>query len=99
MSSAPRWMAGGGTASSVLISLCSRGISLYDPDGYVAGPPNEAFERLRQEDPVHWQDMPDGTGYWAVLRHSELVRVARSPDLFSASLGGVMLEDLPEEQL
>ena len=46
-------------------------IDLYDPDGYVAGPPHDAFEALRRTDPVHWQDMPDGTGYWAVLRHAE----------------------------
>ena len=72
---------------------------LYDPDTYVDGPPHEAFEELRRTDPVHWQDMPDGTGYWAVLRHADVVHVARSPQLFSASLGGVVLEDLPEETL
>ena len=74
-------------------------VDLYDPDTYVEGPPHEAFEHLRRTDPVHWQDMPDGTGYWAVLRHADVVHVARSPHLFSASLGGVVLEDLPEETL
>ncbi|MGH2685293.1 MAG: cytochrome P450, partial [Actinomycetota bacterium] len=44
-------------------------------------------------------DMPDGTGYWAVLRHADVVHVARTPAVFSASLGGVVLEDLAEEQL
>ena len=32
------------------------------PDTYVEAPPHEVFERLRRDDPVHWQDMPDGTG-------------------------------------
>jgi cytochrome P450 len=72
---------------------------LYDPDGYVAGPPHAVFEALRREDPVHWQDMPDGTGYWAVLRHADLVTVARNPQLYSAEIGGVVLEDLPPETL
>lgn len=74
-------------------------IDLYDPDGYVAGPPHAAFARLRRDDPVHWQDMPDGTGYWAVTRYADLVQVARHPALFSAARGGVMLEDLPPETL
>ena len=49
--------------------------------------------------PVHWQDMPDGTGYWAVLRHADVVHVARHPVRFSAATGGVMLEDLDPDQL
>lgn len=71
----------------------------YDPDGYVAGPPHEVFARLRREQPVAWQDMPDGTGYWAVLRHADVVTVAREPVLYSAATGGVVLEDLPPESL
>lgn len=74
-------------------------IDLYDPDGYVAGPPHETFTRLRAEDPVHWQDMPDGTGYWAVLRYDDVVTVARDAQTYSAALGGVVLEDLSPETL
>ena len=72
---------------------------LYDPDSYVAGPPHELFARLRREQPVVWQDMPDEPGYWAVLRHADLVHVAREPVLFSAATGGVVLENLPPESL
>ncbi|MGZ6908512.1 MAG: hypothetical protein ACXVJ7_12665 [Acidimicrobiia bacterium] len=72
---------------------------LYDPDGYVAGPPHEVFTRLRSDQPVVWQDMPGQPGYWAVLRHADVVRVAREPQLFSAATGGVVLEDLPPESL
>jgi cytochrome P450 len=74
-------------------------VNLYDPDGYVDGPPHEEFERLRREDPVHRQEMPDGTFYWAILRHADVVHVARHPVLFSAALGGVVLEDLAPEVL
>jgi cytochrome P450 len=74
-------------------------VDLYDPDGYVAGPPHEALERLRLEDPVHRQDMPDGTFYWAVLKHADVLKVAREPLLYSAWEGGVVLEELDPEAL
>ncbi len=69
-------------------------VDLYSPDTYVESPPHAAFEQLRADDPVHWQPMPDGTGYWAVLRHADVTNVARHPKVFSAELGGVVLEDL-----
>jgi cytochrome P450 len=74
-------------------------IDLYSPDTYVPGPPHEAFEELRRTQPVYWQDMPDGTGYWAILKHADVVHVAREPVLFSASEGGVVVEDLEPERL
>ncbi len=67
---------------------------IYSPDAYVDGPPHDAFSRLRREQPVCWQEVPDQAGYWAVLRHADVVHVARHPELFSASEGGVVLEDL-----
>jgi cytochrome P450 len=74
-------------------------IDLYDPDTYVAGPPHEAFAELRRTQPVYFQDMPGEVGYWAVLKHADLVHVAREPRLFSASEGGVMMENLAPDQL
>jgi cytochrome P450 len=68
-------------------------IDIYDPDWYARDDPHETFAELRRTDPVHWQDMPDGTGYWAILRHADLVHVARHPELFSSWRGGVVLED------
>jgi len=80
-------------------TILSAAYDLYDPDGYVAGPPHDVFTRLRAEEPVVWQDVPGEPGYWAVLRHADVVRVAREPVLFSAATGGVVLEDLPPESL
>jgi cytochrome P450 len=51
------------------------------------------------QDPVHWQPAADGGGAWAVLRHADVTHVARSPEVFSASEGGVVLEDLEPDQL
>ena len=82
-----------------MTAIDHEGPDIYRPDSYVAGPPHQVFEQLRRSDPVHWQDMGDGTGYWAVLRYADVVHVARESQLFSASAGGVVLEDLSPEQL
>jgi cytochrome P450 len=74
-------------------------VDLADPDAFVTGPPHEALAVLRRTDPVHWQPMAEGPGFWAVLRHADVVHVARHPEIFSASEGGVVIEDLPPESL
>jgi cytochrome P450 len=69
-------------------------IQLWDPDAFVEAPPHEFLAELRRTQPVYWQDMPDEPGFWAVLKHADLTAVAREPVLFSASEGGVVLENL-----
>jgi cytochrome P450 len=73
-------------------------VDLADPDTFVHGPPHEALAELRRRDPVHFCPMDDG-GFWAVLKHADVVKVARSPGLFSASEGGVVIETLAPEQV
>ena len=72
---------------------------IYSPDLYRDGPPHDLFAELRRTDPVHWQDIPGQAGYWAVLRHADVVEVARQPLLYSAETGGVVMEDIPPQQL
>lgn len=72
---------------------------IYSPDVYADGPPHELFAELRRTQPVFWQEIPNKRGYWAVLRYEDVVHVAREPVLFSAAAGGIVLEDLTEEQL
>lgn len=74
-------------------------IDIYDPNGYVAAAPHDDFALLRRERPVFRQEMPDGTHYWALLKYADVVEASRRPGLFSAEVGGVVLEDLPAEQL
>ena len=73
--------------------------NLWDPDVFTAGPPHEFLAELRRTQPVYWQDMPDEPGFWAVLTHADLTAVAREPVLYSASEGGVVLENLDPENL
>jgi cytochrome P450 len=54
---------------------------------------------LRRTQPVHFQEMRDEPGFWAILKHADVVHVAREPGLFSASEGGVVVEDLEPDRL
>jgi cholest-4-en-3-one 26-monooxygenase len=72
---------------------------IYSPERYRDGPPHDVFARLRRTDPVYWQEIPGQAGYWAVLKHADVAHVARHPEIFSASEGGVMLEDAGPESL
>ena len=67
-------------------------IQLSDPDLFVAGVPEGVFRRLRREAPVFWQQLPDGSGYWALTRYEELVHVSQHPEIFS-SAHGTNIED------
>ena len=60
---------------------------------------HETLAALRRTDPVSRQEMDGHAGYWAVLKHADVVHVARHPEVYSASAGGVVLEDLPAESL
>ena len=81
------------------MSVTNDTYDIYNPDLYVDGPIHEIFTDLRNNDPVHWQDMPDQPGYWAVMKHADVIHVARRPDLFSAEEQGVVLEDMTPERL
>ena len=61
------------------------------------------FARLRGEAPISWQERPESTlgpgsgrPFWAVMRHADVVSVARAPDVFS-SARGVRIDDMPPE--
>src|ERR1019366_4395721 len=73
--------------------------SLGDPDCFVDGAPHEWLGELRRTTPVVWQTLEDGSGFFAVLTHADVIRVARNPTLFSAREGGVILEDSSPESL
>ena len=62
---------------------------------------------LREKRPVSWQrpaagmgSLPgmEGAGYWAVLRHGDVMTVSRDPETYS-SAQGYMIEEIPMEIL
>ena len=74
-------------------------IDVYNPDNYCHGIPHEQFAWLRANDPVHWQQHPDGHGYWVLSRHADVLQVSRDFKGFSAERGFVMVDDLPPDVL
>ena len=74
-------------------------LRLADPDAFSAGAPHELLTELRQTTPVSWQEMEGEPGFFAILTHADVLRVAHEPELFSASTGGITLEDPTPESL
>jgi cytochrome P450 len=77
----------------------SADVDLYDPDLYVPGVPHALFRRLRREAPVFWQELPEGRGFWALLKHADVMEASLHPETFSAARGGIVIEDQSPEQL
>lgn len=58
-------------------------LQLHDPTTYAGGFPHETFRELRARGAIHHMDHPGWSeGYWAVVRHPELVRVSRETQTF-----------------
>ncbi|HEY5072461.1 MAG TPA: cytochrome P450 [Caulobacteraceae bacterium] len=53
------------------------------------------FERLRNEDPVHWCAASDFGPYWSVTRFNDIIAVDGNHEVFSSSseLGGITIFD------
>lgn len=59
-------------------------IDLMDLDPFEAGRDAAVFARLRDEDPLHWNDEPaGGPGFWSVTRYEDVKTVASDPELFT----------------
>ena len=65
---------------------------LHDPE-FHAGDPFPAFHRLREEPTLQWHEPP---GFWAAVRHADVVNVSRDPTTFCSSRG-ILLSDLQRE--
>jgi cytochrome P450 len=59
-------------------------IDLYSPKSFAHGQPHDQFAWLREHDPVHWQDEPNGRGYWAITRYDDVFQVDRDYTAFSS---------------
>ncbi|MCG5212837.1 cytochrome P450 [Streptosporangium sp. KLBMP 9127] len=73
--------------------------NVFDPRVYTRGIPHEMYGRLRDEDPVHWQEehaldgWSAGPGFWAVTRHEDVVRVLRTAPEYSSWIGATQIRD------
>ncbi len=69
------------------------GIDLNDPDAFRRGDHHDMFRRLRAEAPISWHDHPEGRGYWALVKHDDVVAVNRDATTWSSEIGGVSILD------
>ncbi len=58
--------------------------------------PVEELAELRKSEPVHWVDVPGGTGgfgdkgYWLVTKHADVKEVSKRNDIFGSSPDGAI---------
>ncbi|HJQ47312.1 MAG TPA: cytochrome P450 [Amycolatopsis sp.] len=78
---------------------------VFDPRVFARGVPHDELRRLRDAEPVAWQeehevlDWPAGPGYWAVTRYDDVRRVLRTPEVFSSWLGATQIRDPAPDDL
>ncbi|MEU6623247.1 cytochrome P450 [Streptomyces litmocidini] len=72
---------------------------VFDPRIYAAGIPHDRFRVLRDRAPVARQEEPEilgwpaGSGFWAVTRHADVVRVLKDSGTYSSYLGATQIRD------
>jgi len=67
-------------------------LDLLDPTAFEGGQPHDTFAWLRDNDPIHWHEEPNGPGFWAVTRYEDVKVVGHDATTFS-SAHGIMIPD------
>ena len=70
---------------------------LSSHDSFLDGAPHNTFTRLRREDPMNWNEMKGGKGFWSVTRHADILDLNKNFDLLS-SAQGIRMEDQTHEE-
>jgi cholest-4-en-3-one 26-monooxygenase len=74
----------------------SADFDFLDPDVNLIGLPVSELAELRESEPIHWVDVPDGcggfedNGYWLVTKHADVKEVSRRSDVFSSWQNGAI---------
>lgn len=86
-----------GSSSDIPAPEFPPGFDFLDPDVNLAGLPEAELAALRRSSqPLHWVDVPGGTGgfgdkgYWLVTKHADVKEVSRRSDVFSSWQNGVI---------
>ena len=60
---------------------------------FINGQPFDIFKRLREEAPIYWHEesLDFETGFWALTKHEDIVRVSKDPMTFSSAVGGHLM--------
>ena len=65
-------------------------IDLFSPSLYTEGDPHLVWQTLRREEPVFWQELGDGRGFWSVTKHNDCCRVLGDYASFTSARGVVL---------
>lgn len=57
-------------------------IDLMDLAPFIAGDEGSQFRELRENDPLHWNDEPDGAGFWSLTRYDDVIAAIDDPATF-----------------
>src|ERR1700742_4846354 len=80
----------------------SADFDFLDPDVDLVGLPVTELAQLRESEPIHWVDIPGGTGgfedkgYWIVSKHADVKEISRRSDVFSSWENGAIPSWPPE---
>jgi cytochrome P450 len=75
--------------------VSSAASKVAEPD-FWTDDPYPHLAHLRRAEPLAWAESPTGTGFWAVTKHADVVRMSRDPQTFCSSRG-VLLMDMDRE--
>lgn len=59
-------------------------IDLLSTESFASGHPLDQYRWLRDNDPVHWHEEPDGPGFWVLSRYDDVAEIGRQPMTFSS---------------
>ena len=54
-------------------------VDLSDLGPFIAGREHELFRIIREHDPLHWNEEPNGPGFWSLTRYADLITVIDDP--------------------
>jgi cytochrome P450 len=72
-------------------------IDLLSPERFAGGQPHDQFRWLREHDPVHWHEKPNGKGFWAVTRYADVWAVDRDFQTYSSEPTIMIADPLTEQ--
>lgn len=62
-------------------------VDLTDLAPFIAGREHDLFARLREHEPLHWDDEANGPGFWSLTRYADVMTVIEDPTTFVNGLG------------
>lgn len=67
-----------------------RALNLMESRFYAEAEPHAVWAYLRRHRPVHWQELPDGGGFWVVTKYRDVRRVLRNYHEFTSRQGTML---------